>query len=125
MRNSNLYGKVLRWDDLPEEALRPGVRRKSYATDECMLVMNTLDPDMRLNPHVHDEFDQLVYILGGRCNYYIDGVAREMTPGSLMLVPAGSPHYVEPLDGPCLNLDIFVPPRKDLAHLVEYLSADA
>jgi quercetin dioxygenase-like cupin family protein len=121
MRNASLYGKVLRWDDIPEESLRPGVRRRSYATDQCMLVMNALDPDMQLNPHAHDDFDQLVYIVSGRCNYYVDGIAREMTPGTLMLVPAGAPHYVEPLDGPCLNLDIFVPPREDLLHLVDYV----
>jgi hypothetical protein len=37
-------------------------------------------------------------------------------------VPAGSPHYIEPLNGPCLNLDIFTPPRADLMHLVSYLT---
>lgn len=125
MRNDSLYRKVLRWDDIPEEVLRPGVRRRSYSTDECMLVMNTLEPDMQLNPHVHDDVDQLVYIVDGRCNYYVDGIPHEMTGGSLMLVPAGSPHYVEPLDGPCVNLDIFCPPRSDLAHLVSYLGRTA
>ncbi len=121
MRNSKLYKRVLRWDEIPEEALRPGVRRKSYATDSCMLVMNTLEPDMQLNPHVHEDFDQLVYIVDGRCNYYVDGEPHEMSSGSLMLVPAGSPHYIEPIGGPCLNLDIFTPPRADLEHLLAYL----
>lgn len=122
MRNDNLYGRVLRWEDIPEEAPRPGVRRRSYASDECMLVLNTLEPGMQRNPHIHEDFDQLVYILQGRCHYYVDGVAHEMTAGSLMLVRAGSPHHIEPLDGPCLNLDIFTPPRADLAHLLTYLN---
>jgi quercetin dioxygenase-like cupin family protein len=120
-RSAKLYGRVLRWDELPEEVARPGVRRKSYSTDSCMLVLNTLDPDMSLNPHVHDDFDQLAYILDGHCNYYIDGEPHEMTGGSMLLVPAGAPHYIQPLDGPCLNLDIFTPPRVDLAHLLSYL----
>lgn len=124
VRSSQLYRRVLRWDDIPEESLRPGVRRKSYSTDSCMLVMNTLEPEMQLNPHVHDDFDQLVYIVEGRCNYYVDGEPHEMTAGSMMLVPAGSAHYIEPLDGPCLNLDIFTPPRSDLAHLVSYLDGE-
>lgn len=122
MSSAQLYGRVFRWDDLPEEVARPGVRRKSYATDQCMLVMNTLDPDMQLNPHVHEDFDQLAYIVDGHCNYYIDGEPHEMFGGSMLLVPAGSPHYIEPLDGPCLNLDIFTPPRADLAHLLSYLN---
>lgn len=125
MNSERLYRRVLRWEDLPEEDLRPGVRRRSYATDDCMLVMNSLEPGMQLNPHVHDDFDQLVYIVGGRCLYYIDDEPHEMTAGSMMLVPAGSPHYIEPLDGTCLNLDIFVPPRADLAHLVSYLQPQA
>lgn len=121
MRNPQLYGRVLRWEDMPEEAIRPGVRRRSYSTDECMLVMNTLEPGMQLNPHVHGDFDQLVYIVEGRCTYYVDGEPHEMSGGSMMLVPAGSPHYIEPIDGPCLNLDIFTPPRADLSHLVQHL----
>lgn len=124
MNSEKLYRRVLRWEDIPEESVRPGVRRRSYSTDDCMLVMNALDPDMQLNPHVHDDFDQLVYIIDGRCNYYVDGEPHEMSAGSMMLVPAGSPHYIEPLDGTCLNLDIFTPPRADLAHLLAYLQTE-
>lgn len=124
MNSEKLYRRVLRWADIPEENVRPGVRRRGYSTDDCMLVMNTLEPGMQLNPHVHDDVDQLVYIVEGRCNYYVDGEPHEMTAGSLMLVPAGSPHYIEPLDGPCLNLDIFTPPRADLAHLLSYLHSE-
>jgi quercetin dioxygenase-like cupin family protein len=125
VNSERLYRRVLRWDDIPEENLRPGVRRRSYATDDCMLVMNSLEPGMQLNPHVHDDFDQLVYIIEGHCTYYVDGVPYDMTAGSLMLVPAGAPHYIEPIDGTCLNLDIFTPPRADLAHLLDYLHVDA
>lgn len=121
MNNDKLYRRVFRWDDIPEEALRPGVRRRGYATDDCMLVMNSLEPDMQLNPHVHEDFDQLVYIVTGRCLYFVDDEPHEMTAGSMLLVPAGATHYIQPLDSTCLNLDIFTPPRSDLAHLVSYL----
>ena len=121
MNSEKLYGRVVRWDDVPEEDVRPGVRRRGYATDDCMLVMNELEPGMQLNPHVHDEFDQLVYIVAGECRYFIDDKPHAMSAGSMLLVPAGSPHYIEPIGGTCLNLDIFVPPRADLAHLMSYL----
>lgn len=124
MNSEKLYRRVLRWEDIPEESVRPGVRRRSYSTDDCMLVMNALAPDMQLNPHVHEDFDQLVYIVDGRCLYYVDGEPHEMTAGSMMLVPAGSPHYIQPLDGICLNLDVFTPPRADLAHLLSYLDVE-
>lgn len=121
MRNSQLYRRVVDWAVIPEEQVRPGVRRRSYATDECMLVMNYLEPGMELNPHVHEEFDQLAYILAGEADYYIDGEPNRMGPGSMLLVPAGSPHYISPRGGPVENLDIFCPPREDLLHLVSYL----
>lgn len=126
MRNEKLYGRVFGWDSVPEESPRPGVRRKAYVTDQVMLVMNELEPGMELRPHVHDDFDQLAYIVRGRARYYVDGTPHLMTPGTMMLVPAGSPHYIEPLDDneePVLNLDIFVPPRSDLLHLAAYLDA--
>jgi quercetin dioxygenase-like cupin family protein len=123
VNSEKLYRRVVTWSDIPEEDVRPGVRRRAYATDGCMLVMNTLQPDMQLNPHVHEDFDQLAYIVDGHCRYYIDGEPHEMSAGSMLLVPAGSPHYIEPLDGPCLNLDIFTPPRADLSHLLSYLDA--
>lgn len=123
-RNESLYGQVLQWDELPIEEVRPGVRRSSYSTDQVMLVMNRLSPDMTLGPHVHEDFDQLAYVIEGHANYYIAGVAHKMGPGSMLLVPAGAEHYIEPLgdsDEIVLNLDVFVPPRADLLHLVSYL----
>jgi quercetin dioxygenase-like cupin family protein len=121
MRNEKLYGRVLNWDDIPADSPRPGVKRRAYATDQVMLVLNELQPDMQLRPHTHDDMDQLVCVLSGRALLYVDGVAHEMGPGSLLLVPAQAEHYIQPLDGPVLNLDVFVPPRSDYLHLVAYL----
>ncbi|MGH3383156.1 MAG: cupin domain-containing protein [Nocardioidaceae bacterium] len=128
-RNPQLYRNVVRWEDLPEEEVRKGVRRRSYASDEVMLVMNWLSPGMDLSPHKHDEFDQLAWVVSGRANYYVDDVPHEMTAGSMLLVPAGAMHYIEPLgespDDVVENLDVFVPPRSDLLHLVASLSGAA
>ncbi|WP_326552302.1 cupin domain-containing protein [Micromonospora sp. NBC_01813] len=117
MLNPQLYRTSVNWDDIPATDVRPGVRRKVYATDEVVLAWHELSVGMDLNPHTHDDFDQLVMILGGRCNYYVDGVPHDMGPGSMLLVPRGAEHYVEPTEGPCINLDLFAPPRADfLAH---------
>lgn len=112
--NEALFGKVVSWDRIPQQEIRPGVRRRIFATDDVMIAHHELDVGMDLNPHSHEDFDQLVYIAEGRCFYYVDGVANDMTPGSFLLVPRGAEHYVEPTEGPCVNIDIFVPPRADL-----------
>ncbi|MEO6885546.1 MAG: cupin domain-containing protein [Jatrophihabitantaceae bacterium] len=113
-RNPSLFGKVVNWDDLPQTTVRAGVRRRIYATDEVMIAHHELDLGMDLNPHTHQDFDQLVYIASGRCNYYLDGTAHDMVAGSFLLVPRGAEHYVEPTEAPCVNIDLFAPPRTDL-----------
>lgn len=113
-RNEALFGQVVNWDEIPQREIRPGVRRRVYATDEVMLAHHELAVGMALNPHTHEDFDQLVYIASGRCNYYLDGTAHDMREGSFLLVPRGTEHYVEPVADPCVNIDIFVPPRADL-----------
>lgn len=123
-RSTHLYRRPLNWADLPEEEVRQGVRRRAYATDDVMLVMNWVSPGLELNPHKHDDFDQLAVVLNGRAHYYIDDVAYEMSPGSMLLVPAGAQHYIRPFDeerDEVANLDIFVPPRADISHLVDYV----
>ncbi len=112
-RNAKLFGVALNWADIPARDIRPGVRQKIYSTDEVMLAWHELSVGMALNPHSHTDFDQLVYIESGRCTYYLDGVAHDLAAGSFLLVPRNAVHYAEPTEGPCVNIDIFVPPRAD------------
>ena len=41
------------WDDIPDEPVRPGVRRRAFGTDDVMLVMNHCKPGMEPRPHTH------------------------------------------------------------------------
>jgi quercetin dioxygenase-like cupin family protein len=120
-RNGKLFGKVVNWADIPQEQMRPGVRRRVYATDQMTIAHHELAVGMDLNPHTHEDFDQLVYIASGRCNYYIDGTPHDLTAGSFLLVPRGAEHYVEPTEAPCVNIDLFAPPRADLLAGADYL----
>lgn len=123
MRNEKLAAGPLNWDDLPEEEPRPGLRRKAYATDEVMIVWNEVSEDLELSPHSHDDFDQLAWITEGRCRFHVEDEVHELRAGSMLLVPAGKEHYLEPLEGSCINVDIFLPPRADYLHMVSYLEA--
>ena len=83
-----------------------------------------LTPGMKVFPHVHDDFDQIATIVSGTAIYWVNGVANEVGPGSLILIPAGQPHYIEPTGTEkVLNLDVFGPPRKDLIHLLEWMKS--
>jgi quercetin dioxygenase-like cupin family protein len=109
------------WDDIPDEPVRPGVRRRGFGTDRVLLVMNECQPGMDLRPHVH-EFDQIAMIVSGRANYQVGDEPNEMGPGSIVLVPAGVEHYIEPIgDEVVRNIDVFAPARDDLIHLLGWM----
>ena len=121
MSNENLYDRVVNWSGIPAEIARPGVSRRAYASDDVMLVNNTVEQGLEVRPHSHDDFDQLVYIAAGICDYYVEGTPHRMGPGDLMLVRAKDEHYIEVIEGPCENIDIFVPPRADYAHMLKWV----
>lgn len=122
MYNKHLYGRVVNWSDIPGNVARRGVTQRAYASDQVMLVQNTVEEGLEVKPHSHEDFDQLVYITEGVCDYHVSGQPHRMGPGDLMLVPAGAEHYIDVIEGPCHNIDIFVPPRADYAHLVAWVS---
>ena len=113
---------VSTWDEIPSEQVRRGVSRRAFGTPEVMLVMNHIEPAIDLAPHVHEGFDQIALILSGRAVYHVGDTGHEVGPGSVLLIPAGVPHYIEPNgEDRVENLDVFAPARADFAHLLEWM----
>ena len=111
----------IRWEEIPDEEVRPGVRRRAFGTKDVLLVMNEAKPGMELRPHKHD-FDQIAMITAGEAIYHVDGTPNEVGPGSILLVPAGAEHYIEPTgDETVMNLDVFAPAREDYLHLIDWM----
>ena len=108
------------WDEIESEVVRPGVSRKGFRGDDVMLVMNTLEEGMELNPHSHP-FEQVVYIVQGCVNFHIGDEVYNARAGSVIRIPPDIEHYAEPVgEEPVLNLDVFAPLREDYMHLVDY-----
>lgn len=109
------------WEEIPDEVVRPGVTRRAFGTEDVMLVMNYCEPGMTLRPHSHD-FDQIALIVKGRAVYHVGPVGHEVGPGSVLLIPAGQEHYIEPLGEEVVeNIDVFAPARQDYLHLLEWM----
>jgi quercetin dioxygenase-like cupin family protein len=109
-----------RWDELPKEDVRPGVRRAGFRGDDVMLVMNWLQPGMQTNPHRHP-FEQVVYVVQGRMRFVVGDEVIEAGPGTVIRVPPDVLHYGEPIGTETvLNLDVFAPIRDDYRHLVAH-----
>jgi quercetin dioxygenase-like cupin family protein len=115
--------KAVRWEEIPDEEVRPGVRRRGFGTSDVMLVMNECQPGMQVRPHSHT-FDQIAMIVSGTAIYHVGDIHNEVGPGSIMHIPAGVEHYIEPTGSePVLNLDVFAPAREDYMHLIEAAKA--
>lgn len=116
---------VANWDEIPGEDVRPGVRRRAFGTSDVILVLNDIESQMEPAPHRHDDFDQIATIVAGRAVYHVGDVGYEVGPGSLLLIPAGVEHWIEPVgDEPVENLDIFAPARADYQHLLTWMPAE-
>jgi quercetin dioxygenase-like cupin family protein len=113
------------WDEIPDEPVRPGVRRRGFGTEDVILVRNDCEPGMDVRPHSH-EFDQIAMIAKGRAIYHIGDDPCEVGPGSIMLIPAGVEHYIEPVgDETVENIDVFAPARQDYLHLIEWQKSES
>jgi quercetin dioxygenase-like cupin family protein len=113
---------VSRWDDLPREDVRRGVSRQAFGTDDVILVLNRVETTIEVKPHRHDDFDQIATIVSGEAIYHVGDEAHRVGPGSLLLIPAGVDHYIEPCgDEPVMNLDVFAPARADYRHLLDWM----
>jgi mannose-6-phosphate isomerase-like protein (cupin superfamily) len=116
---------AVRWDEIPGETARGGVYRRGFGTDDVLLVMHDLDPDMALSPHRH-EFDQIAVIVEGEAIYHVGDRDNRVGPGSVLLIPAGVEHYIEPTsEVPVKNLDVFAPCREDYRHLIAWMQPPA
>ena len=112
------------FENIPIEQVRKGVTRAGWQGENVMLVMNVLERGMDLNPHTHT-FEQVAFIMKGRAIYHVGDQHEEVGPGSVFAIPAGVPHYIEPIgDEPVYNLDVFAPPREDYQHLVQHQKED-
>jgi quercetin dioxygenase-like cupin family protein len=117
--------RSIAWDEIPDEEVRSGVRRRGFGTQDCLLVMNECKPGMDVRPHVH-EFDQIAMIVAGRAVYRVGEVANQMESGSIVLIPAGVEHSIEPVgDEVVKNIDVFTPCRADLAHLLGWMAGES
>ncbi|MGQ0429992.1 MAG: cupin domain-containing protein [Gammaproteobacteria bacterium] len=118
--NANPTIQRCRWDDLPKEDVRPGVRRAGFRGDDVLLVMNWLQPGMQTRPHRHP-FEQITYVVQGRMRLVVGDEVIDAAAGSVIRVPPDVVHYGEPVGPePVLNLDVFAPFREDYRHLVAH-----
>jgi quercetin dioxygenase-like cupin family protein len=103
-----------RWDDLPQEELKPDLRRRLIPAERMTLGHVYLDKGCVVPKHAHEN-EQLTYILEGTLRFWLGEDATEVIDvraGEVLHIPANVPHSAEALED-TLDVDIFCPPRAD------------
>ena len=103
-----------RWQDLPEEQLKPGLSRKLITSERMMIAHVYLKKGEEVPRHSHEN-EQLTYILEGALHFWFGAEGeREITvrAGEVVVIPSNVPHRAVALED-TLDVDVFCPPRQD------------
>ena len=100
--------------DLPLYDRSPGARGRVLQTDGATLIQFDLDPKTVVETHKHD-VEQFGVVVKGSLAMVIAGEQRILTIGDTYRIPAGTAHGARVFEEPTQVIDVYVPPRKDLA----------
>lgn len=104
--------KVYRWDDVEEETLKKGVKRKFIHGDSAMIARFDLSKGEVVPEHAHHN-EQLSYIVSGSLKFVLDGKDEVIVrAGEVLVIPSNVAHSAETLED-CIAIDVFSPPRQD------------
>ena len=84
--------------DITKITLENNAYRKIIQTSTHMqLVIMSLLPNEDIPLETHDAHDQFFNIVAGQCLIEADGQSYKLDSGMIMIVKAGSPHYIKNL----------------------------
>ena len=109
----------LKWSDIlkdvePGSTLPAGMSRQAIIIDDVMLALHEAFPNLKCKPHSHASA-QISYMLKGKLRMRIGNEECVISPGEIGYVPPNVEHSIESLDEYVLVLDVFSPPRLDIA----------
>ena len=105
---------LYRWEDLPQEQLKPDLGRRLISTERLMLAHVYLEKGCVVPKHSHEN-EQLTYILEGLLRFSLGEDQSEVVDvaaGEVLHIPSHLPHQAEAIET-TLDVDIFCPPRQD------------
>ena len=103
-----------RWDDMPAEALKPGLSRKLISGERMMIAHVYFKKGEEVPRHSHDN-EQLTYILSGALRFWFGAKGEQeitVRAGEVVVIPSNLPHKAVALED-TLDVDVFCPPRQD------------
>ncbi len=91
----------------------PGLAFRPVVGDGMMVSFATHEPGTVVPEHAHAE-EQMTFVLEGTFEFTMGGETRTLVPGMVAHVPPYVPHAARTGDARCVQVDVFVPPRRVL-----------
>lgn len=118
-------GRYVRVEEITPAEFVPGLGFQPVLGERAMVNFVSFEPGVEAPRHVHEE-EQIVIVLDGEFTFDLDGDVRVMRKGDVAVVPSWVPHGAWTTDSPCVEVDVFCPPRRSLLALAEeQLAKDA
>ena len=78
------------WHRLDDDARSPGVQWACESEDLDVTLLAWLNPGSGVAPHVNDEVDVLLMVVGGAGEVTVEGVVHPLQAGEALLMPRGA-----------------------------------
>lgn len=106
-------GKWTTWKDLEPIEMVPGLTFQPVLGEGLMVNFVSLEPHTVAPVHWHEE-EQITFVIEGEIEFEVAGETRILKRGDALVIPPNVPHGARTLDGSCLEVDAFHPPRRGL-----------
>ncbi|MEE9284664.1 MAG: cupin domain-containing protein [Dehalococcoidia bacterium] len=103
--------EAIAWDDIPEEALIQGIKRRIVTGEKVMLGRLFIPKGAKVPAHRHEN-EQISHILSGRLRFVMGGETIVVGAGETLVIPANVEHSAEALEDTD-DIDAFSPIRTD------------
>ncbi|MCH8195441.1 MAG: cupin domain-containing protein [Chloroflexi bacterium] len=103
--------KLIAWDEVPEERLAQGIKRRIITGDKVMLGRLFIPKGARVPAHRHEN-EQISHVLSGLLRFVVDGETVMVGAGETLHIPANVEHSAEALEDTD-DIDAFSPIRTD------------
>jgi quercetin dioxygenase-like cupin family protein len=104
-------GSFVQWEELDPIEMVPGLLFQPVVGDRVMANFVRFEPHTEAPLHWHEE-EQISFVVDGELEFEVAGETRVLTRGQAVVIPPNVPHAARTHDGPCLEVDVFHPPRR-------------
>ncbi len=113
--------RVDHYPDIPIVELTPGSNSHIVPAENITVSFLTMAPNSYFATHRH-ESEQVMIVVDGACDEIVEGKLYHLEKDDVIVLPANIEHGAYISDRGCRAIDVFSPPRRDLAEKLEEIS---